>query len=413
MRILRSVTDRTSSVLAAAAFFLLFPTGANAQSDAAQASKPIRIGVVMSRTGPASSLGTPAENAVKLRIEQINAAGGIDGRRIELRSEDDESRPDRAAEVTRAIISGFKPHAIIGSSVVATCNAMKPITEEAKVPQWCMSGLPMPANYPYFFAAYAEPGWVLGDLPVTWMKKRGYTRIGCLATDDASGQTITKAVQGAIAASGGLTYVGTETFAASDVDVTAQLVKFRGKVDILYGCTTGKQVVTVLQGLRQIGMNVPVFLGAGNASYVTAGLLKDVLVPAGVYTSGEKVHVVDQLDKADPQKPALDAFFTAYKAKYQASPDFFAASAWDSTDNVVRAIAKLGDPTGQQLVSHMESAGRYVSVALPVTYDAKVHRPKPEFGFIMQFTPTASLKLVETLPAKDIPVLCTPQTCNR
>lgn len=413
MNMFKSVSNVGAGVLAAAAFMSLLPVVAHAQADSGQTTKPIRIGVVMSRTGPASSLGTPAENAVKLRVEQLNAAGGINGRRIELRSEDDESRPDRAAEATRAIIAGFKPHAIIGSSVVATCNAMKPITEEAKVPQWCLSGLPMPASYPYFFAAYAEPGWVLGDLPITWMKKRGYTRVACLATDDASGQTITKAVQGAIAAAGGLTYVGTETFAASDVDVTAQLVKFRGKVDILYGCTTGKQVVTVLQGLRQLGMNVPVFLGAGNASYVTAGLLKDVLVPAGVYTSGEKVHVFDQLDKSDPQMPALDAFFNAYKAKYQSSPDFFAASAWDSADNVIRAIAKLGDPTGQQLVSHMESAGRYVSVALPVSYDAKAHRPKPDFGFIMQFTPAGSLKLVETLPAKDIPVLCTPQTCNR
>lgn len=412
MYTLKSVMNGAVSIFAAAAFTWCVPAISHAQVETGQAATPIRLGVVMSRTGPASSLGTPAENAVKLRVEQLNAAGGINGRRIELRLEDDESRPDRAAEATRAIIAGFKPHAIIGSSVVATCNAMKPITEEARIPQWCLSGLPMPASYPYFFAAYAEPGWVLGDLPVTWMKKRGYKRIACLATDDGSGQTITKAVQGAIAAAGDLTYVGTETFAANDVDVTAQLVKLRGKIDILYGCTTGKQVVTLLQGLRQLGMDVPVFLGAGNASYVTAGLLKDVLVPSGVYTSGEKVHVVDQLDKNDPQKPALDAFFSAYEAKYKSMPDFFAASAWDSTDHVIRAIAKLGDPSGQQLVEHMESSGPYVSVALPVNYDKKVHRPKPEFGFIMQFTPAGSLKRVETLPSKDIPTLCTPQTCN-
>lgn len=381
-------------------------------ASAQTASTPIRIGVVVSRTGPASSLGIPEENGVKLRVDQINAAGGINGRRVELRSEDDESRPDRAAEVTRALLAGFKPHAIVGSSIVATCNAMKPITEEAKVPQWCLSGLPMPASYPFFFVGYAEPGWVLGDVPITWMKKRGFNRVGCIATDDGSGQTITKAVQGAIAAAGGMTYVS-ETFAASDVDITPQLTKLRGKVDIIYGCTTGKQVVTILQGMRQLGMNVPVFLGAGNASFVTAALIKDVLSPAGVHTSGEKIHVVEQLDKADPQKPALDAFVAAYKAKFQAAPDFFAASAYDSADMLIQAIAKLGDPTGPQLVTHLEKAGRYVSVALPVNYDAKQHRPKPEAGIILQYTNAGTLKLLEQFQAKDTPVLCTPQTCNR
>lgn len=375
------------------------------------ASTPIRIGVVVSRTGPASSLGIPEENGVKLRVEQINAAGGLNGRRVELRVEDDESRPDRAAEVTRALLVGFKPHAIVGSSIVATCNAMKPITEEAKVPQWCLSGLPMPASMPFFFAGYAEPGWVLGDVPITWMKKRGYNRVGCIATDDGSGQTITKVVQGAMAAAGGMTYAS-ETFSASDVDVTPQLTKLRGKVDIIYGCTTGKQVVTILQGMRQLGMNIPVFLGAGNASFVTAALIKDVLSPAGVYTSGEKIHVVDQLDKSDPQKPALDAFVAAYKARFQTVPDFFAASAYDTADMLIQATAKLGDPTGSQLVSYLEKAGRYVSVALPVNYDAKQHRPKPEVGIILQFTNGGSMKLLEQFQAKDNPVLCTPQTCN-
>jgi branched-chain amino acid transport system substrate-binding protein len=408
MNVFRFFKNIPTTGLAASALALSLSTAAVAQS-----SNPIRIGVVLSRTGPASSLGTPAENAIRLRVEQINATGGINGRRVEVRYEDDESRPDRAAEATRAIITGFKPYAIVGSSVVATCNAMKPITEEAKVPQWCLSGLPMPASHPFFFAAFVEPGWVLGDLPVTWMKKRGYSRIACLASDDASGQTISKAVRGAVAASQGLTYVGTETFAASDVDVTTQLVKLRGKVDIIYGCTTGKQVVTLLQGIRQLGMNVPVFLGAGNAGYVTAQLIKDVLVPAGVYTSGEKIHVADQLDKADPQKAALDAFSAAYKAKYQAPPDFFAAIAWDNIDMLVRAISTLGEPTGQQLVSHMESAGRFVSVAQPVRYDSKVHRPQPDLGIILQFTPTGSFKLVETIAAKDMQVLCTPETCSR
>ena len=122
MNVFRFFRNITTTGLAASALALSLSTAA-----VAQASNPIRIGVVLSRTGPASSLGTPAENAIRLRVEQINATGGINGRRVEVRYEDDESRPDRAAEVTRAIITGFKPYAIVGSSVVATCNAMKPL----------------------------------------------------------------------------------------------------------------------------------------------------------------------------------------------------------------------------------------------------------------------------------------------
>lgn len=375
---------------------------------AAEASgDPIRIGAVLSVTGPASTLGDQEAKALELRAEQINEAGGVEGRPIELRIEDDESNPDRAVEVTRSMISDFEPNAIVGGSVTATCYAMKPVTEEAEIVQYCLSGAPVPPDHAFYFSAMSQqPRW-LGDLPLQWMKEQGYESVACLATDDASGQQYIKTVEGATAGAG-LENGGTEIYGVQDVDVTAQLTSIRGNdPDIVYSCTSGRPVVPALQGAQQVGLDVPFWLGSGSASLDVAGLIKDLLPSAGVFTGGEKIQVYEQLPDDDPQKEAITEFAMAYEEAYGKRPDLFAAAAVDALDILSQSIAALGgDPAGADLVTYMEDEVEYTGLQLIYDFDAENHRSQFISGIVLQFTAEGGFELVEQYDDADIPTFC-------
>lgn len=373
----------------------------------AASGDPIRIGAVLSVTGPASTLGDQEAKALELRAEQINEAGGIEGRPIELQIEDDESSPDRAVEVTRSLLSDFEPHAIVGGSVTATCYAMKPVTEEAEIVQFCLSGAPVPPDHPFYFSAMSQQHRWLGDLPLHWMEEQGYESVACLATDDASGQQYIQTVEGA-AAGAGLEAGGTEVYGVQDVDVSAQLTSIRGNnPDIVYSCTSGKPVVPALQGAQQVGLDVPFWLGSGSASLDVAGLIKDLLPEAGVFTGGEKIQVYEQLPDNDPQKEAITEFAMAYEEAHGKRPDLFAAAAVDALDMLSQSIAALGgDPAGSDLATYMEDEVDHTGLQLIYDFDAENHRSQFLSGIVLKFTAEGGFELVEQYDDAEVPTFC-------
>lgn len=386
--------------------------GGSTATSAKPTGAPIRIAVVVSVTGPASTLGDQEAKAIRLRVDTVNAQGGLSGRPVELKLEDDESNPDRAVSVTRSLIQDFKPHAIIGGSVTATCYAMKPVTEEAKVVQYCLSGAPVPPSHPFYFSAMSpQPRW-LGDLPVKWMQDKGFKSVGCLATDDASGQQYIKTIQGA-ATGASLSFAGTESYGVQDVDVTAQLTNLKAnKPDIVYSCTSGKPVVPALQGAQQIGFNVPFWLGSGSASLDVAALIKDMLPAGGAFTGGEKIQVFDQLPESDPQKKQIVAFAEAYKAAHGKSPDLFAAAAVDAFDILTQSVAKVGgDPTGEALVKYLEDDLNYTGIQLTYDFSPENHRSSALSGIVLQFTKEGKFKLDRQYKDSEIPTACVKGGC--
>lgn len=373
---------------------------------------PIKIGAVLSVTGPASTLGDQEAKALRLRVEAVNAKGGVEGRPVELKIEDDQSDPNHAVDATRSLLQSFKPHAIVGGSVTATCYAMKPVTEEAKIVQFCLSGAPIPPAHPFYFSAMSpQPRW-LGDLPVKFFTDSGYKSVACLATDDASGQQYIKTVEGAVKGAN-LTMAGTETYGVQDVDVTAQLTRIKSKKpDVVYSCTSGKPVVPALQGAQQLGLNVPFWLGSGSASLDVANLIKDMLPAAGVFTGGEKIQVFDQLANDDPQKKPITDFVTAYQKANNKRPDLFAAAAADAFDILTQSIAKLGgDPTGEQLVKHLEDDLNYTGIQLTYDFSPDNHRSAALSGIVLQFTKDGSFKLAKHYKDADIPGACAKGAC--
>ena len=156
---------------------------------------PIKIGVVLSLSGSGSSLGVQEQEGIELKAKQINAAGGVNGRKVVLNIVDDKSTPDQAIQAVRSLMQSFSPQAIIGSSVSGACLAMKPVTEQASMLQYasrrhrsrCQRRTISPRS------RRSRVGSL--DVPVHWMVKNGIKSVGCLATNDSSGQLTLQVVQ--------------------------------------------------------------------------------------------------------------------------------------------------------------------------------------------------------------------------
>src|SRR5918995_5498695 len=100
----------------------------------ASAQNTIKIGTVLSVTGPAAFLGEPEEKTIKMYTEKVNAEGGINGRKIELVSYDDGGDANKARTFATRLVEEDKVIAVLGGATTGTTLAMIPVFEEAKIP---------------------------------------------------------------------------------------------------------------------------------------------------------------------------------------------------------------------------------------------------------------------------------------
>jgi branched-chain amino acid transport system substrate-binding protein len=365
--------------------------------------EPIKLGAVLSLTGPGASLGVQEKEALELMAKQVNDAGGVDGRQVELQVVDDKSAPDQAVTATRSMLQDFKPQAIIGGSVSATCLAMKPVTDQEKVVQYCLSAAPIPDPPNLYFSSQSPFGRWIGDMPMHWLKEQGIKSVGCIGTNDTSGQ-LTVEVTGKAAKAAGLEF-HSETFNPTDTDVTPQLTKLRDKKpESLLICSTGAAAVTALQGINQLGFDVPVWVTSGSASLPIAELIKDVLPKQGAYTAGAKIQVADALADDDPQKQQIQEFAQAYQAAYSKPADIFAATAADAFSVLVDAIAKAGDGADEAAIAKtMIDAEPYQGLQLTYDFTDADHRGTDIDGVVEKFTPEGGFELVETYDPPSVP----------
>ncbi len=96
--------------------------------------EPIRVGVFLDMTGQISMFGIATHNGVKLAVDEIDALGGINGRKLEIFLEDDTGRPEQARRVVEKLVSEDKVHAIIGEVASTNSLAAAPVAQEAKIP---------------------------------------------------------------------------------------------------------------------------------------------------------------------------------------------------------------------------------------------------------------------------------------
>lgn len=310
--------------------------GGSAAGGAAPApqQKTANIGVVFSLTGAAASYGATQKNGVILAEDQINASNYVPGVKLNLTIEDDASDKAQGISVYQQFITQQHVVAIIGPTLTNTAVAADPIAQSAKVPVLAVSntGTGITTIGDYIFRDSLAEADVAPQTVKAAINVLHFTEAAVLyANDDAFSKDGYDAFKKALD-DNKIQTVDTETFSTNDKDFSAQLTKARdAKPDVLVVEGLLNPVVGLTLQARQLGINLPIVGGNGFNSPV-------FIQQAG--KSGDDVIVGAAWNSAVPN-PISQAFIAAYKARFNADPDQFAAQAYAGVYLLAQAIKNV------------------------------------------------------------------------
>jgi branched-chain amino acid transport system substrate-binding protein len=326
---------KTSAVLAALTLAAATP------ALAADAPAPIKVGALLSVTGPASFLGAPESRTLEMLAAQLNAKGGIGGRKIQLVIKDTAGDPAKAVSFAKQLIDEEQVFAIIGPATSGETMQVKAIAEEAKVPLLsCAAAEAIVNPVARFVFKTAQKDKDAIALVFGQMKKMNATKIGVLSSNTGFGKA-GKELIGKLAAEHGITILIDETYDKAATDLTAEVTKVKaaGAQALLNWSIEPAQSI-VIKNARQIGFTGPIFQSHGfaNINYVKAAgaAAEGVIFPASA------IIVADQLPAKHPQKKLLLEYKKAYETKYLEDASAFGAYAHDAFGMLVKAIEQAG-----------------------------------------------------------------------
>lgn len=357
------------------------------------AEETYKIGGIFSVTGRASFLGDPEKKSMEMVIEKINAAGGIDGRKLEAVIYDTEGDPTKAVMSVSKLLNKDKVLAIIGPSTTPTTLAVMPFAEKARTPLIsCAAGnkITMPINPWVFKTAQSDIHAV--QAIYEHMKTRGIRKIGILTVADAFGESGREQLE-AQAGDFGLTIVQADKFGGNDTDMTAQLTKIKSaKPDavICWGTNPGPAVVN--KNARQLALNIPVYQSHGVASpkfiELAGESAEGTLLPTG------KILIHDLLPETDPQKAVLAEYAGTYTETFKQPVSGFGGYAYDAVNILAQALKGTdGDP--EKLRDNIESLTDHVGVSGVFNFGPKEHNGLSANAFVMVRIQNGTWELVQ------------------
>ena len=306
-------------LLLAAAITLIGASGA-ARAD-------ITVGVTVSATGPAASLGIPEKNTVDLMPKTIA------GQKINYIVLDDGSDTTKAVANTRKLITEDKVDVVLGSTVTPNSLAMIDVVAENQVPMISMAASarivePVDAKRRWVFKTPQND--IMMSLAIaTHMANNGVKTVGFIGFADAYGEgwygEFAK-----VAALKGLQIVANERYARTDTAVTGQVLKIvAAKPDAVLVAGSGTPAALPQKTLRERGYTGKYYQthGVANADFLRVGGkdVDDTFLPAG------PVLVADQLPASNPVRKSAQAYVAAYEAAHgKGSVSTFGAHAWDA-----------------------------------------------------------------------------------
>ncbi|MEB2487705.1 ABC transporter substrate-binding protein [Burkholderia multivorans] len=347
---------------------------------AATASAQVKIGVTLSATGPAASLGIPEKNTIALLPKEIA------GKSVQYIVLDDASDTSRAVQNVRKLIDEDHVDAIIGSSVTPNSLAMLDPVSQAKTPTISLAASaqiisPMDAKRAWMFKV-PQNDQLMADAIAGYMAKHGVKTVGFIGFADAYGDSWYNTFSAA-AQKNGIKIVSNERYNRTDASVMGQVLKLVGSnPDAVLIAGSGTPAALPAKTLKERGYKGKVYQTHGVAN-------NDFLRVCGKDCDGEllpagPVLVTDQLPDSNPvKKPAL-----AYKAAYEkaygtGSLSTFGGHAWDAGLLLQRAIPdalKKGQPGTEAFREALRASLESVK-DLPVSHGVINMTPTDHNGF--------------------------------
>jgi len=310
-------------------------------SGAAPSGSPIKIGAILSITGPAAPLGQPEARAVRMAVEQVNAEGGVLGRPVDVIIQDDKGNASDALSCARELVTDEKVCAIVGPSRTPTTMGIKSYCQDEGVPLVaCASGRPITEPLAsYVFSVAHASGMAVAKI-VDQLKMMQATRIGLLRVANPFGEDGEELLREQCPEAG-LRIVAARSFASTDTDVTAQLTALQQAApDALVCWATNPGTATAARDWRRLGGKAPLIQshGAANPQFIelAGDAAEGVMLPIG------RLAVWQDLPERHPQKAVLRGFAESFRDRYDTAPDTFAGHGYDAAQIVLQAIKRAG-----------------------------------------------------------------------
>jgi branched-chain amino acid transport system substrate-binding protein len=302
----------------------------------------IKVGAILAVTGGASFLGGPEARTLEMMTQEINATGGIDGRKIELIIKDSAGDPEKAISFAKQLIEEDKVFAIIGPSTSGETMKIKSIAEEAQMILLSCAAAEVIVNpvAKYVFKTPQKDSHAVQKIYGT-MKDMGISKIAILTGNTGFGNA-GKGQLEAIAPEFGIEILASEVYDKKETDLSAVVAKLMANKDIqaVVNWSIVPAQGILAKNMRQAGWEVPLFQshGFGNIKYVEAGgaASEGIIFPAG------RLLVAEDLPDTDPQKALLIKYKNDYESKFTDEVSTFGGHAYDALTILVRGIKKAG-----------------------------------------------------------------------
>ena len=327
----------------------------------AQAADAIRIGTFLSVTGPASFLGDPELRTLQMYVDELNAAGGVLGRKLELVHYDTGGQAKEAVTFVKRLIQNDEVDLIVGGSSTGDTMAAIPEVEKAEVPLISLAGgveIVEPVKKWVFKTPHTDRMAAIRIFED--MKKRGVKKFALITGDGGFDKSGRKQVL-ELAPKYGLEVVADESYGNKDTDMTTQLTKIRAtdaQAILNFGFGAAPAIVT--RNVRQLGIALPVYQSHGVASKKFIEMAGEAA--EGVRLPAAALVVAEQLPDTDPQKKVLLDYKTKFEAKH-GEVSTFGGHAYDGLFIAVDAVKRAKGTDKAKVRDEIERTKGFVGTA--------------------------------------------------
>lgn len=340
----------------------------------AAAQEEIVIGHYASMTGSTAQFGTSADKGARLALDEINAKGGVLGKKIRLVTEDTQSKPEEAVTAVQKLISQNKVVAVLGEIASSRSIAAAPVCQRARIPMLSPAStnpkVTQKGDY-IFRACFIDPfqGTCMADFAMNsdkGPKAKKFAVFYDVKNDYSLG--LREFFVARVKEKGG-TIVADESYGEGDIDFRAQLQKIKeSNPDAVWLPGYYQEVGLIVKQARELGLTVPFLGGDGWDAEVLGKLAGEAI--NGCYFS-------NHYSSEDPA-PSVQNFVSSFKAKYGGElPDAMAISGHDAMLMMADAIQRAGGTSGRAIRNALAETKDFQAAAGKITIDKNRDAVKP------------------------------------
>jgi len=340
---------------------------------AAQDGEPIRIGSVLSATGPASFLGDPEKKTLELYVDRINEGGGVLGRPLELTVYDSAGDANAARTFATRLVEDDEIVAMVGGSTTGTTMAMVPIFQDYEIPFISLGGAVViiePVKEFVFKTPHTDR--MACEKIFQDIEGRGMSKVGMISGTGGFGKSMREQCL-SVADDYGIEIVADETYGPRDSDMTPQLTNIANTpgLEAIVNAGFGQGPAIVTRNKAQLGIEVPFYQSHGVASKSFIDLAGDAA--EGVRLPAAALLVAEQLPEDDPQRDVVVDYKRTYEEATGEPVSTFGGHAYDGLMILVDAIERAGSTDPTAIRDAIEATSGFMGTAGEVNMSAEDH----------------------------------------